>query len=205
MKAPLATATAIAVGIIILVGYFLPIPALMPVRALLLDWAIILATMSGLIAIIAMLSSHWKKLSAPKGRDHYSLFLILSFIFVFGAGIYLGPDNPGFQKIITSIQLPIEAALMGVLTISLTVACIRIFHRRRNAMTIVFAISALVFILLATGMLSVESKFPLLRDIITALNTLPLAGARGILIGVALGSLTTGLRVLLGSDRPYSG
>ena len=80
MKAPLATATAIAAGIIILLGYFLPIPALIPVRALLLDWAVILATVSGLIAIIAMLSSHWKKLSAPKGRDHYSLFLILSFI-----------------------------------------------------------------------------------------------------------------------------
>ena len=205
MKSPLATATAIAVGIIIILGYFLPIPVLMPVRALLLDWAIILATMTGLIAIIAMLSSHWKKLSAPKERDHYSLFLILSFIFVFGAGIYLGPDNSGLQNIITSIQFPIEATLMGLLTVSLTVACIRIFHRRRNVMTIVFAASAFIFILLATGMLSAESKFPFLRDFITALNTLPLAGARGILIGVALGSLTTGLRVLLGADRPYGG
>jgi hypothetical protein len=30
-------------------------------------------------------------------------------------------------------------------------------------------------------------------------------GARGILIGVALGALTTGLRVLFGADRPYGG
>jgi hypothetical protein len=28
---------------------------------------------------------------------------------------------------------------------------------------------------------------------------------RGILIGVALGALTTGLRVLFGADRPYGG
>jgi hypothetical protein len=32
-----------------------------------------------------------------------------------------------------------------------------------------------------------------------------LGGARGILIGVALGTLTTGLRVLFGIDRPYGG
>jgi hypothetical protein len=32
-----------------------------------------------------------------------------------------------------------------------------------------------------------------------------LGGARGILIGVSLGILTTGLRVLFGTDRPYGG
>jgi hypothetical protein len=31
------------------------------------------------------------------------------------------------------------------------------------------------------------------------------AGARGILLGVALGTLTTGLRVLFGADRLYGG
>jgi hypothetical protein len=34
-------------------------------------------------------------------------------------------------------------------------------------------------------------------------QVLALGGARGILIGVALGTLTTGLRVLFGADRPY--
>jgi hypothetical protein len=36
-------------------------------------------------------------------------------------------------------------------------------------------------------------------------QVLALGGARGILIGVALGTLTTGLRVLFGIDRPYGG
>jgi hypothetical protein len=30
-------------------------------------------------------------------------------------------------------------------------------------------------------------------------------GARGILIGVALGTIATGLRILMGVDRPYGG
>ena len=31
-----------------------------------------------------------------------------------------------------------------------------------------------------------------------------LAGTRGIILGVALGTVVTGLRLLMGIDRPYS-
>jgi hypothetical protein len=47
---------------------------------------------------------------------------------------------------------------------------------------------------------------PILYDIRMFISQrLASAGARGILIGVALGTLTTGLRILFGSDRPYGG
>jgi hypothetical protein len=36
-------------------------------------------------------------------------------------------------------------------------------------------------------------------------HILALGGARGILIGVALGTLVTGLRVIVGAHRPYQG
>jgi hypothetical protein len=31
------------------------------------------------------------------------------------------------------------------------------------------------------------------------------SGARGVLLGVALGTIATGLRILTGTDRPYEG
>jgi hypothetical protein len=42
---------------------------------------------------------------------------------------------------------------------------------------------------------------PIIKDWI--LDVPALAGARGVLLGVALGAAATGLRVLLGIDRPY--
>ena len=36
-------------------------------------------------------------------------------------------------------------------------------------------------------------------------NYLVAGGARGIIIGVALGVITTGLRIFFGADRPYGG
>jgi hypothetical protein len=47
---------------------------------------------------------------------------------------------------------------------------------------------------------------PLLGDFARwVTQVLALGGMRGILIGVALGALLTGLRVLFGADRPYGG
>jgi hypothetical protein len=37
------------------------------------------------------------------------------------------------------------------------------------------------------------------------LNVPSTAGVRGIIIGVALGTIATGVRVLMGLDRPYGG
>lgn len=205
MRAPVSTAIAIAAGLIVLLGYFLPIPALTPVRSTLIDWAVIVAGIAGLIAIIHLIKVHWKKLTALRNQDYYSLITLIAFFFTLAAGLLLSPGDACFQKVVTSIQVPIEASLMGVLAISLTYTSIRLFRRRKGWMAVIFAISAVVFLILASGILSIADQVPFLKDILSALNMLPVAGARGILLGIALGSLTTGLRILLAADRPYSG
>lgn len=47
MRSPIATAIAIGVGVIVLLGYLFPLPLLDPLRTLFLDWAIILAAVAG--------------------------------------------------------------------------------------------------------------------------------------------------------------
>ncbi len=205
MRAPFSTAVAIAVGIIVLAGYFLPLPLLIPLRELFISWAVILAGIAGLVAIANMLGVHWRRLNDSRNRDYYSIFLLVSFLLTLGAGFFLSPSNPTFQKIITHVQVPIETSLMGLLAVSLTYASIRMFQRRTGWMAIVFSASAVVFLIVGSGFLSIGADVPILKDLLAALNALPVAGARGILLGIALGSLTAGLRILMGADRPYSG
>ncbi len=205
MRAPFSTAIAIAAGLVVLAGYFLPIPALTPIRSTLIDWAVIAAGTAGLIAIIHLIKVHWKKLTADQNQDYYSLITLIAFFLTLAAGLLLSPSDPRFQKVVTSIQVPIEASLMGVLAVSLTYSSIRLFRRRKGWMAVIFAVSAVVFLILASGVLSIADQMPFLKHILSALNTAPIAGARGILLGIALGSLTTGLRILLAADRPYSG
>jgi uncharacterized membrane protein len=95
--------------------------------------------------------------------------------------------------------------MMGLLAVTLLYAAIRLLRRRTDLMSIVFLISA-ALILLGTATLPF-GNVPILGTLVRPWVTQVLAvgGARGILIGVALGTLTTGLRVLFGSDRPYGG
>jgi hypothetical protein len=205
MRAPLSTAIAIGAGIITLLGLFIPVEPITSLRGRLIEWAVLLAGVAGLVAIVHLLSVHWRKMTARRNKNIPSAFLLIAFALTFAAGMVLKPGHPSMQKIVTHIQVPIEASLMGVLAVTLTVAAIRLFQRRSGWMSFLFAVSAFVFLIIGSGLLSSSANIPVLKDILAAVNALPVAGSRGILIGIALGSLTTGLRVLLGTDRPYSG
>ncbi len=205
MKSLFAVAVAVGVGLIILLGYFLPIPFLKNSGSILLDWAVILSSMALLVAIINLFFVHIRRLAVPRRRDYYSIFLLIGFVITLMAGLIYGSTDPGYQKVVTNIQMPVEASLMAVLALSLAYASIRLFQRRKGTLAVIFAISVVVFLILFSGLLSLGGSLPIIRNITAFLQRLPIAGARGILLGIALGSLTTGLRVLLTADRPYSG
>lgn len=205
MRSPLSTFIAIAAGLVTVLGFFLPIRPLAEWRTQLINWAVMLAGTAGLIAVIHLVSVHWKKMTAPRNKSAASVFFLIAFVVTLVAGLILTPSHPTMQRIVTHIQVPIEASLMAVLAVTLTFAAVRLFQRKSGWMTILFAISAVIFLVLGSGFLSSFANIPILKDLLAAVNAIPVAGARGILIGIALGGLTTGLRVLLGNDRPYSG
>lgn len=66
-------------------------------------------------------------------------------------------------------------------------------------LTVSFGFSALVFLFLNLGFLRQDSN-PGLSQLFSTLQRLPMVGARGLLIGVALGALLMALRVLFGQE-----
>jgi hypothetical protein len=194
---------AIAAGVLILGGYFTP--ALADVQTLLLNWAIILAGVAALVGIFNLTVVHTDKIRRGEKGSIYSALLVIGLIATFLFGMILRPQHSAMQIVLNGIILPTEAALMGVLTISLLYAAIRLLRRRTDMMGIVFLGTAALLMLgsatLPSGDIPVIGT--LIRPWVTQI--LALGGARGILIGVALGTLTTGLRVLFGTDRPYGG
>lgn len=202
MKSPFSTALAITIGVIILLGFFITAPAIQSVRLYLIEWAVILGAIATLVGILNMLRVHWRKVRA---KNFSSLVIILAFLITFVCGILFSPSNKHFQNVVTYIMIPVEATLMGLLTFSLLFASIRLFKIKKGAMGVIFLISTLVFLLVSSSFLTAAIKIPGIEFFLSALQTLPLAGARGILLGVALGGIITGIRVLIGVDRPYRG
>lgn len=207
MKSPVSTVVAILVGLVILAAYFIPFPLLQNIQANLLDWAVTLAGIAALVAIFQLVFRvHLKRLLNSSTPGNFSsVVVILGFLLTFLLGLVLGPANAQFQKFIQSVQVPIEASLMALLVVTLVFASMRLVQRRKSWMGWLFLFSTLVFLVLYSGILDSLAPSPIITQLVSALQRLPIAGARGLLLGIALGSLTAGLRILLGSDRPYSG
>ena len=74
MKAPFATAIAIAIGLLVLLGYFVPVPLLLNLRTLLLGWAVILVAVATVVGVINLARVHWSKAPAKRDRIFTALF-----------------------------------------------------------------------------------------------------------------------------------
>lgn len=195
---------AIGVGSLILAGYFLNIPVLTSIRMVLLEWATILAAVALLVGIANLFTVHWSKLTSGKASGLYSAILIISLILTLGVVGWFGPTHAYSMWIFNSIQLPVEGSLMALLAIILVLAGVRLLRWRSNMLSIIF-IGTAIIILLATGPFFGISV-PGLTELRAWIAQVPaMAGARGLLLGIGLGIVATGLRILMGSDRPYRG
>lgn len=204
IQTPLMVALAMIVSLIVLLGYFLEIPLLISLRVLFLRWAVELSAVALIIGVLNLLSVHWQKITREQEGSAYSYVLITALFLTIAVVGYFGPTADWSMWIFNHIQLPIESSLMALLAVILVYAGARLLNRRVNLLALVFLITVL-FILLGTA--SVPGlEIPLLSDLSGWVSrVVATAGARGILFGVALGTIATGLRILIGADRPYGG
>jgi hypothetical protein len=194
---------AVSAGIIVLLGYF--IESLSGFRYFLLQWAVILAGVAVLVGIGNLFSVHLQKIHEHRPGSIYSLVLL--FFMLLTAVVGFSPTLKPIQTIfLDGIMVPVEISLIAVLSITLVYSGIRLLRMRGDLTSILFLATALI-ILLGIGPLPFLGQLPIVSDWLRPFISYALAtgGARGILIGVALGTLTTGLRILIGIDRPYGG
>jgi hypothetical protein len=201
-----AAAIAMSVGLIILLGYFFPSSLLVSVRLELVQWAVILAGVAVLVGIGNLFSVHYQKVRRREKGSVYSIVLLVAMLATLFVGVVAGPSHAWMQAAVETIILPVEASLMALLAVTLVYASIRLLRRRADFMSSIFLGTA-ALTLLASVSLPAIGEIPILSDWICPWLTYgPAAGgARGLLIGVALGALTTGLRTLFAMDRPYGG
>ena len=165
---------------------------------MLTGWATFLAAVALLMGILNLLSVHGRR--AIKGNG-YSFVLVAGMVAVFILGFtnFLGGEN----TIFTYVQRPLEAALGALLAFFLFFAALRLLHRQHNWWSVIFIVTVIIMLLGNTPL----PEF--LSDIFGGISQLfsliiVSAGMRGILIGVALGTITVTLRLILGSEQPYN-
>lgn len=203
MKRIIPFVIAIATGLLTLIGLLADSSAV----NLLLNGASFLAALALLLGVVNLFVVHAHRLVAK--RSIYSLFLLASMGIVLFLGFTDGRQAIGINEAFNWVQRPLEAALASLLAFFLVGAILRMARQRGGDRWTWLFVGTVIVILLTTA-LSVAGFVP------ASINTLALqireaidglivaAGMRGLLIGVALGTIMLSLRLLVGLERPYN-
>ena len=197
---------AVAIGLFVLLGYFIDHQVILSLRLVFMRWAVLLAAVALFVGLFNLLSVHWSKVSDQEPGWPYSAVLIVALLVTLVLGLVFGPDNDIVILLFNYIHLPIEASLMALLAVSLAFAGFRIVTLRRDLMRLGFGGTAFLSLLGTSpwpiaGESQIRLFFGNVRNWLA--QVWAAGGARGIVLGVALGAVVTGLRVLLAVDRPY--
>ncbi len=134
-----------------------------------------------------------------------SIVLLVSLGITIIAASLSGPTGSLSLWIFNTFQVPVEISLLAVLAVVLVYAAARLLTRRPKWSTILFLVTVLIVLLGSVPLFFLGEVAPLvaLRGWLTQVPAV--AGGRGLLLGVALGTVATGIRILMGVDRPYGG
>ncbi len=186
--------------------------ALSQLSILLVQLVTVIGAIAVIIGILNLLSVHLGKLRSGGRGAPYSLITILAAILVVIVHLadraHLIPGSSSASDatplisltLMDAVQVAIESALAGMLLFFLVYAAYRLMRRRVTGWNILFTLTLLV-VLVGYIPLSTLGFLSSFRDWL--LRVPVSAGTRGILIGVALGTLTIGVRLLLGQDRSF--
>lgn len=205
LRRSLPAAIAIAVGLFVLVAVFTSSNLLDAFGNYFIDMAVIIAAFALFLGLVNVLRVHVRKIRERQTGWPYSIVLITAMIIVLVLGLPApsgqasGPAQPIVQWIFEYIQAPIQASFSALLVFFMVTAAYRLL-RLRNLES---AVMLIVVLLVLVGQVTV-GLIPILPEVKEWIMEVPtMAGVRGILLGVALGALLTGIRLLLGIERPY--
>ncbi len=191
-----------ASGLVILIGYFVEIPGLVELRKLFLQWFSILSAIALVMGVINLASTHGRKIIRQHPNAIYSAILIGSMLATLALGFLYGPTGPALLWIYQFITIPVEASLVASLAFILIYTLARLFQKRLTWYSAIFLFT--VLLILAGSISFAAGDIPGMAFLKSWVEHVwAIGGVRGILLGVALGTITTGVRILLGGERPY--
>jgi len=205
---------AIIIALIVLLGYIFPDVLAFnyrgqrtPLQHILVEWAVIVGSFALILGLWNIGRVHIKKLRNRRSAIHSLGFLLAALTTgLLWVATTFSPDpsvsemaDGAVQGIFNYIISPIGASLGALVVFALALAAFRLLRTRRSWWMIVFIPVVAIVLLTSVPIAGLESgPFSDVRHLIRhwTINILGMAGMRGLLLGVVLGTAITALRFL---------
>jgi len=202
------TLFATLVALVVLAGYLVPNETLQGLRDLMVEGAVIVAAFALLLGGFNVLRVHGRKVRLQRPGWFYSVFLLLAAIAAFAITLRGTRSERGMDQLtewmVTYVMRPLGGSLAALVAFALLLAAFRLLRTRRRWESVLFILVAAVVALGATPLTGLLPTLGLLDQVRAWVIAVPgMAGMRGLLLGVVLGTIITALRVMLTIDRPH--
>ena len=205
LTAVLGSVVVISFGLFTLLGLTTDFPFFVNPTSNFLQLVSITVAVTVLIGIVNLLSVHLGRIRVRGSGWGYSIALVIALLAVFVLTVLERLNVVNTEPALTSllveqVQVAVESSLAGLLLFALVYGAYRTLRKRVSGWGLLFIAALLVMLI---GVLPLPGLSPViaLRDWLMAVPVS--AGARGILLGIALATVVTGIRVLIGQDRSY--
>jgi hypothetical protein len=200
----LATVITIGVGLVVLLDLTGVLALIVPtlgsglIAAAFLRLTLVTLALMIVAGLFNLVIAHGERIRRLERGWVYSAVLLISAAAVIT--LWLAGREDANQLLLNNVQVAVESSLAALVLFALVYAAYRMLHRRPSWWGALFVLT-LIVVLLGALPLGETSALQPMREWLLSVPVS--AGARGILLGIALGTVVTGLRVLLGQERSY--
>lgn len=168
------------------------------ITGVLLRVALVTAALALLIGVGNLFVVHGRRILRRETGFAYSVPLLVSAVLVMVLWL-IGAESEN-RIVLETVLIAVESALAGLLAVVLVYGAYRLMRRRVTWSAVLFTLTLLVMLAGALPLADAGA----LATVRSWLLAVPVsAGGRGLLLGIALATVVTGVRVLTGQDRPY--
>ena len=196
----------LVVGLVMLVNYYFgaALPSAKSAATLVQNWAVIVAAFALLIGLINISRIHINHLfKRTKGQWLFSLWLLVIMYTMIALGLIGTTKNLGYQWLYNYVFLPIDATMYASLAFFISSAAYRAFRARNLESFLLLASGVVTMLMNAPIGEIIWTGFPVIGDWIMVVPNV--ATMRAIMICIVVGSVSLGLRTLLGMEKGYLG
>jgi hypothetical protein len=189
-------------GMVMIVQFFVPHPPFSDIQQVFNTWFLIITVFAMTLGIGNLMKIHIERVRRQRSGWWYSIVLLVAFAVMFVAGIGWGIQRGTFfYYLYWNMHIPMSSTMFALLAFFVASASYRAFRARTPEATLLLASAILVMIGRVPLANYIWDQLPVISDwIMDYPNT---AGQRAIMIGIALGIVSTSLRIILGIERTY--